>query len=423
MKLRRLWVPVAVVALALAASAAVPVLRGLGGGHGDVPTGLVERGAFARRIHAEGNLKAADATLLGPPPEMRRPLKIAWMAPEGTRVRAGEVVIRFDATDLEDELRQGRHDAAATDAKVAAQTVRNDGARHNLERDAEVAGLELDHAQSFQRKDPLIFSRREIIEAEIDQSLAQEKKDHAEQTSGVHDELARTELDLLAIERRKAELKISQAGDALKALEVRAPHDGIFVLNKVWGRKPEIGQMVWGGNSVAEIPKPEVMEALVYVLEVDAGGLEVGLPATVTIEAHPDQVHAAKVRQVAALAQRRDPQVPVQYFTVTLALEHTDPATMKPGHRVAAELVLDERADALSVPRQAVQDRDGKKVVWVRRGEGFEPVEVRLGPAALGRIVVEEGLSGGERIALRDPTRRHDEPQEGDGGGESSPIQ
>jgi hypothetical protein len=98
---------------------------------------------------------------------------------------------------------------------------------------------------------------------------------------------------------------------------------------------------------------------------------------------------------------------------------------MKPGHRVVAELVLDERKDVLSVPRQAVFERAGTKIVYVRRGEEFEATAVRLGPAALGRIVVEEGLAAGERIALRDPTRRSDEPtgEEGPAAtGESSPI-
>ena len=41
--------------------------------------------------------------------------------------------------------------------------------------------------------------------------------------------------------------------------------------------------MVWRGNPLAEIPKPDVMEAKVYVLEADAGGLRVGAPASVTL--------------------------------------------------------------------------------------------------------------------------------------------
>jgi multidrug efflux pump subunit AcrA (membrane-fusion protein) len=423
MNLKRALVIVGVLGAVVAASAALPTLRGIGGGTDDeVPTYIVERGDFVREIHADGNLKAADATLLGPPPEHRRPLKIAWLFPDGSYVRAGDVVIRFDPTDLEEELQEGRHDRATTDSQITSKQVREEGSRHNLERDAEVAALELDYAQSFQSKDAMIFSRREIIESEIDEKLAHQKKEHAQLAGDLHHELVRTELDLLGIERRKAELKISQAAEALEALEVRAPHDGIFVLKQVWGRKPEVGQTVWGGNAVAEIPKPEKMESQVYVLEADAGGLEVGLPATVLLDAQPDVVYKATASQVAALAQRRNHRSPVQYFSVTLELERTDTAVMKPGQRVSAVLTLDERQDVLTVPRQTVFEDEGKKIVYVRRGGGFEPTEVELGPSALGRLVIDAGLEEGDRIALRDPTRPADEPDDGDQGGEASPT-
>lgn len=423
MKVKRLVFVIAVLTALVAVSAAVPMLRGLRHDRAsEVPTYVVSHGDFSRKIHAEGNLKAADATLLGPPTKVRRPLKIAWLALDGSWVKEGDVVIRFDPTDLEEELKEGRYDRATADSQITQKAVRDEGSRRNLERDAEVANLELDYAEGFQSKDTRIFSRSEIIEAEIDKTLALTKKDHAEQAGTVHGELAQAELDLLAIERRKAELAISQAEEGLQDLEVRAPHDGIFALKKVWGRRPEVGQMVWGGNAVAEIPKPETMEAQIYVLEADAGGLEVGLPATILLDAHPGVAYQAKVNKVAALAQRRNHRVPIQYFAVTLALERTVPEVMKPGQRVQAVLTLDEREDVLTVPRQAVFEEDGKKIVYTLRGGRFEPVEVELGPAAPGRLVIEKGLEEGDRIALRDPTRPADELREDDQEAQGSPV-
>ena len=421
MTLRRGLALAGVLIVVAGAAFALPRLRGLAGGADEVPSWDVESGTFVHRVYTEGNLKAADATVLGPPPEVRRPLKLAWLAQDGSQVAAGDVVIRFDPTELEEQLREGRHDRATTDSQITARRVREQGSRRNLERDAKLADLELDHAMSYQAQDELIFSRRQIVEAEVDQTLAQQRKEHASDAGDAHHQLAQAELDLLTIERRKAELKITQAEEALEALEVRAPHDGIFVVKKVWGRKPEVGQMVWGGNAVAEIPKPETMEAQVYVLEADAGGLEVGLPATVVLEAHPDVAYPAMVGKVAALAQRRDHRVPIQYFTVTLELDSTDTNVMKPGQRVRAEIVLDERPDVLTVPRQAVFEKDGEKIVYVEHGGGWEATEVELGPSSLGRLVIASGLEPGDRIALRDPTRPADAPVESDSDGASPP--
>lgn len=60
---------------------------------------------------------------------------------------------------------------------------------------------------------------------------------------------------LLVIERRKANLKIRQAEEILSSLEITAPHKCIVVFRKDWrGNLPQVGDMVWRGQSLAEIP-------------------------------------------------------------------------------------------------------------------------------------------------------------------------
>jgi multidrug efflux pump subunit AcrA (membrane-fusion protein) len=112
--------------------------------------------------------------------------------------------------------------------------------------------------------------------------------------------------------------------------------------------------------------------------------------------------------------------VPIQYFGVTLDLERTDPSVMKPGQRVRAILMLDELEDVLVVPRDAVFDDDDRKIVYRRANWSFEPVEVELGPSALGRVVIESGVEEGDVIALKDPTHQIDEVLEPEETGPSS---
>src|SRR6185295_14450923 len=83
-------------------------------------------------------------------------------------------------------------------------------------------------------------------------------------------------------------------------------------------------------------------------------------------------------------------------------LERTDPGWMKPGARVHAALLLESR-EALVLPRQAVFDDHGQPTVYRWHGGDFEPVKVKLGPSSLGRVVIEEGLSEADEIALVDP--------------------
>ncbi len=372
-----------------------------------VPTYRVERLPFVHRVTAEGTLKAATTTPLTVPPQVERTVRLAWVAREGTRVEAGDLVARFDPTDMAERLEEGRSKLESTGLETVKTQVERGAKMAAIETRSQVADLELDHARRFQKTDADVFSHHDIVESEIDEELAVERKEHATDSRRTQDSLSKTELDLLAIKQRKARLVIDQASKGLSALEVRAPHAGILTLIRSWnGEVPQVGTEMWRGQEIAEIPDLSSMEAEVFVLEADAGGLEVGKPATVVIEAEPENSYPAKIRRVDPVAKPRFRGSPVQYFGVTLEFTAEPSASMKPGQRVRATLMLDEVADALVVPRQALVQEEGETKVFVAAGSGFEPRRVETGASSLGLVVVTGGLSEGERVALSPPGAR-----------------
>ncbi len=83
----------------------------------------------------------------------------------------------------------------------------------------------------------------------------------------------------------------------------------------------------------------------------------------------------------------------MQYFGVTLALDETDPTIMKPGARVRATITLEKSDSAIAIPRQAIFEKDGKRIVYRRKDGEFEPVEIQLGTSTVGAISVTKGLA------------------------------
>lgn len=387
-----------------------------------VPVFVVTEDALVRRVTAEGNLRALKATPLTVPKTGGDwgGMKIAWLAADGTQVKEGDPVVKFDRSEPEKRLADGETDLASADARLAAERIKDKTAVEARDTAAALARQELEQRKRFASKDQEIFSRNQIIEAEIDDKLATAKQDHAEQTKQVERDLSRSKANLIVVEQQKAKLAIGHARQALESMEIRAPHAGIFVLQRNWrGEVPKIGDQLWPGQTVGEIPLLDVMEAEVFVLEVDGSGLAEGQPAEVLIEARPETVYKGTVRLVDKLAKPRIGGVPIQYFAVVLKLERTDAAAMKPGQRVRATLILDQTR-ALVVPRQAVQNKDGKSFVYRRSARGdFEQVAVELGAATSGRVVVKSGLAAGDAIALRDPTRSADQAL---GSGSDAPV-
>lgn len=375
-----------------------------------VPTAVVEADPFVRRIPADGNLRAVDSTLIAVPTSIQQPMRIAWLAEDGSRVAAGDPVVRFDPTDLEKELEDAESQRARTELKVGQERISREAELDKLEKDTRLAEMKLEQAREFQKKDDVIFSRHEIIESEIDEELASEEMEHASSSRRTRETLSDAELELLAIERRRADLSYDRAREGLDSLTIAAPHDGLVVFRRNWrGDMPRVGETVYAGFPLADIPELARMEAQVYVLEADAGGLEEGLPARVLLEAFPERTFEATVASVDNLAKPRRRGSPVQYFAVVLSLEETVPELMKEGQRVRAWIYQDEMDAAITVPRQAVFEVDGETVVYRRDGDGFAPVPVELGPTAMGRVVIAAGLETGDEIALADPTEPLDD--------------
>ncbi len=370
-----------------------------------IPVFEVESRPFQHRVTAEGRLQATHSTKLSVPSEVERAVRLAWLANEGTHLSSGDVVARFDAKAMTEKLEDGQRDLRSSDLEIERTDIESQVTLTSLRKDLRVADIELEHARSFQKVDDQVFSRRDIQEDAIDEFLAEDRKQHAEMSADTQRSLSKTERELLEIQRRQAQITIEQAQTGLQALEIIAPHDGVLTLTRNWrGEPPRVGLEMWRGQELGEIPDLSKMEAQVYVLEADAGGLGEGKDAEVVIEAFPDRVFPAKITSVEAVAQPRFRGSPVQYFGVVLEFETTDIEVMKPGARVRAKLFLEQRDEAVVVPRQAIFRNGPEARVFVRNGRKFEPRKVQVGPTSLGSVVVESGLEPGEVVALAKPT-------------------
>ena len=135
------------------------------GPSGEVATATVAKQAFLRRITADGTLRAVKATEVVVPetPGVWVARKLAWLAPDGSVVKAGDVIVRFDPSDAAKQLREAQADLDSADARLRQEQVRSAATIVDREAAATRARQEADQARQFQAKDPLVFSRNDII--------------------------------------------------------------------------------------------------------------------------------------------------------------------------------------------------------------------------------------------------------------------
>jgi hypothetical protein len=71
---------------------------------------------------------------------------------------------------------------------------------------------------------------------------------------------------------------------------------------------------------------------------------------------------------------------------------------------VRAALRLEEADGVIAIPRGALFDKDGQRVVYRWQDGSFTAVAVTVSRNSVSRVVVDSGIEPGDRIALRDPT-------------------
>jgi HlyD family secretion protein len=205
---------------------------------------------------------------------------------------------------------------------------------------------------------------------------------------------------------QEATAKLSLAQQQLARTEVRADVSGIVVYRNVFfgseQRKPQVGDQVWANQPLLILPDISKMVVETTIRETDIHKVEQNQKVAVRVEAYPALKFTGKVTLVGTLAQEEKERRGTKFFGVTLALNESDPR-LRPGMTARVEIQVEERASALSIPLDAVFEKEGRHVCYAASGRHARERDVVLGPSNQDRVVVESGLRPGERVCLRDP--------------------
>ncbi|MBI3403880.1 MAG: efflux RND transporter periplasmic adaptor subunit [Acidobacteria bacterium] len=234
------------------------------------------------------------------------------------------------------------------------------------------------------------------------------------------------------IEKRNRErLNMQQAQQNISNLVVKAPFSGLVAVKDNRDASggfftsgmvlPEYrpGDQVSSGRFIAEILEVSTMEILSKVGEGDRGNINPGQPVEVHVDTLAGAAFNGKVKTVAGMASRGDMWGGdgTRKFDATFALDKPDDR-LRPG--VTAQIIILGEAikNALFLPRQAIFEREGKPVVYVRKGSSFEPQEIKIAKRNESQVVIE-GLPEGTEVALANPEKMKKTPGKGPTAGPS----
>lgn len=319
------------------------------------------RDVFEQELLLTGELEAVRSIAINSPQTGLFQLRIQHLADEGSRVRAGDVILTFDSASLVAQVDDLETRILDAETQIVAQRAASATALKDLE--IELAQEEHDarEAALLASVDADVLARKVWAERRLQLQKAerelQETKDRVELTR----RRAQADMDVLVIARDKLLQDLTVAQEGLSLLTIRAPSDGLVVYERKNDsmQRFAVGDSCWPGQGILELPDVSEMRAVLFVDEVDAPLLREHMAVDFVIDAFPSRPLRGAIESIPSMAVKRSDGSRLSSFRVRCALETTWPGDMKPGMSCRGRIVVDRREGAPVLARREAGEKDG----------------------------------------------------------------
>ncbi|MFM7425612.1 MAG: efflux RND transporter periplasmic adaptor subunit, partial [Elainella sp.] len=333
----------------------------------------------------------------------------------GERVQRGQALAVLTSPDLA-ELRTAALDRQ-TEAQGALQTAEAELrlAQRNYDRQIQIANAAIRNAETelklaqerYDRDQELLgqgaVASRTVLESEAQLADAKAHLTEAKSRIEVSEATAQLEQAQSAVAVARSQLKLSDDAyqTRLRQLDVQPTQDGLVtVVAPISGTVAD--QAITAGESVNEpgVPLMTIVNgngvwATANVYEKDLPRIAQGQQVRVRVTG-VDRAFNGTISYIGAAVEGEARVVPVRAGLDNAA------GQLKPGMFAELEILTGQTAaTVLAVPTAAIVNAGRKSLVYVKNGQNYEPVEVKLGQVDGDRTEITSGLFEGDQVAVQ----------------------
>ena len=357
-------------------------------------TARVESGRIEATLTASGTVVPEVEQVISSPVDAR---VLRILKRPGDRLEPGEAILKLDLSDarlavekLEQALAIKRNEEARTRQELEARLEELAGQR-------EVVSLELEAQRARTRRDRELFGKGFLSQDELDQSVLTEARAKVE-LEKIENEIRHarrstaTQVRGLGLERATVERDRDQARRVLDLATTKADRKAVLT----WTVTEE-GAAVKQGETIARLADLSAFRVEASVSDIHAQRLRVGQNVIVQISEGMDETGRLEGR-IASI----EPTVKEGGVTFAVALDDRGSALLRANMRVDVLVVVGEKARALRVRRGPFADGEGRREVFVVRGDRAVRTAVELGLSGPTHLEVVRGLALGDEVIISD---------------------
>jgi multidrug efflux pump subunit AcrA (membrane-fusion protein) len=372
----------------------------------ELPSTRVKRGRVVVSVAARGELQGGNSEMLVAPMVGSDALAITTLRDPGELVNAGDVVVEFDTTQQEYNLREAEADLSEADQQVIQAEANSQSAEEESAYAVLAAESNVTLAKLDVRRNPLL-PKLEARQNEIALEQAQNRLRQAQQDVKNKKTTSAASIAIQKANQNKAKVMAQMAQRNIESMTLKAKTSGYVnvqpntFVNMIYTgmllQPFQLGDTVRPGMAVSQIPDLKSWEVSARVGELDRGHLALGQRVSLSVVALPGRSFPGSVKTLGATTgpswDRR--------FECRIALEQPAPE-MRPGMTTNMVITSETLENVIWVPSQALNESDGRYFVYVKTPNGFMPRDVTLVRRSESQAVVT-GVREGELVAMSNP--------------------
>ena len=408
-------------------------------------THTVQRGTFAYDVVERGEIESSDNVEVRCEVKAQKNsgLTILEVVDEGTVVKKGDVLVRLDASGLEQDLLQQQIKCNSQEAAMITsrnnyesaviskkeyvegtfeqeqQTIQSEIfiAEENLRRAQEYLNYsERLSARGYVTPQQLEGDRFAVLKAKTEVTAAKTKlevlqeytkpkmlkqldsdiksAEAAWQADQNSHKLELANLQIIEEQIEKCVMRAPQGGQVIHANETSRRGDSEFIV--------EPGANVREGQAIIRLPNPEAMQVKAKINESQIADLRVGLPATIRIDAYGDTSLRGEVTKVNEYPEPTSwYSSQVKEYASFIKVLDTDDLELRPGLTAEVTIHVAFEKDATLVPIQAIHEHGRTNYCMVKVGEDqWEARKVDIAGNNDSFVMVKSGVVVNDEVAL-----------------------
>lgn len=311
---------------------------------------------------------------------------------EAAQLRAAQAQVESAKIQTEAQVRGQNAQIRTQNAQAKIENARLEAEKKELAGEIRLSQARLAQVENEAERARQVYavqgiSEKELRAAELD---AREVRTEVQSLKARQSALSKA-LPLPTSQLLSEDIPSSGAVGANGSITVAAPFSGL-----VTAVHKSLGEQVAAGEAILEIANLRTVWLECHVFEKDLGALSQGMEATFSVLSYPKKQFRGSLINLGSVVDSK-----TRSTNVLFEVANEDGA-LKLGMQADVRLAGSTTIEATVIPKEAVLDREGKKVVYVLlSGEEFQRREITVAEDFGPMVGVIAGLQPGDRVVTQ----------------------